>query len=195
MTDRDGFHSGRLADLISRLGRATHGLQFTDGLNPAQWEALRFLGRANRVSRSPTALAEFLGTTKGTASQTLRALEAKGYVRRARGAAARRSVALDLTPAGEKLLEADPMARLEQVAAQIPEQLGTAMADGLESLLRGLRASCGSAMFGVCAECGHHLPDGGCQTAERLDRCGLSGDALTIDDGNRICVNFDPRLA
>lgn len=182
-----------MADLVNRLGRAAHCLQFTDGLNPAQWEALRYLGRANRISRSPTALAEFLGTTKGTASQTLRALEAKGYVRRTRGAADRRSIALDLTPAGAKLLEADPIARLEQVASRIPDELGTAMADGLMSLLRDLQTSCGSAMFGMCAECGHHLAEGGCKPSERLDRCGLSGELLSIDDHDRICVDFEPR--
>ncbi len=195
MTDPDGLHGDRVADLVTRLGRAAHCLQFTEGLNPAQWEALRYLGRANRVSRSPTALAEFLGTTKGTASQTLRALEAKGYVRRTRGAADRRSIALDLTPAGEKVLEADPIARLQQVASRIPEELGTAMADGLLSLLRDLQTSCGSSMFGMCAECGHHVAEGGCHPAERRDRCGLSGEILSIDDHDRICVNFDLRPA
>jgi DNA-binding MarR family transcriptional regulator len=193
MTNTHGLYSGQLADLVNRLGRAAHCLQFSEGLNPAQWEALRYLARANRVSRSPTALANYLGTTKGTASQTLRALEAKGYVRRTRGAADRRSVALDLTPAGEKVLEADPIARIEQLAGQIPEELGAAMADGLTSLLGDLRAGCGSAMFGVCAQCGHHLAER--ETAERRDRCGLSGEILTVEDDKLICVDFAPRPA
>ena len=88
-----------ISELLDRVGRVTRGLQFVDGLSPAQWEALRFLARANRYSRGPSALAEFLGTTKGTISQTLIALENKGYLRRRRGARDKRSVDLELTAA------------------------------------------------------------------------------------------------
>ena len=33
------------------------GLQYCHGLNPAQWDSLRFVGQANRFSRTPGALA------------------------------------------------------------------------------------------------------------------------------------------
>ena len=71
--------------LIDRIGRVTRGLQFADGLSPAQWESLRYVSRANHYSRNPSALAAFLGATKGPVSQTLIALEGKGYLRRVRG--------------------------------------------------------------------------------------------------------------
>ena len=61
----------RIAALVDRLGRMAHGMQYASGLNPAQWEALRFIARANRYSRSPGAIARYLGTTRGTVSQTL----------------------------------------------------------------------------------------------------------------------------
>ena len=61
----------RVSELIDRVGRVTRGLQFVNGLSPAQWESLRFIARANRYSSNPTALAKFLGSTKGTVSQTL----------------------------------------------------------------------------------------------------------------------------
>src|SRR3546814_17264849 len=48
----------RVIVLLDRLSRLTRELQFVDGLNPAQWEDLRFLATANQHSRSPTALAE-----------------------------------------------------------------------------------------------------------------------------------------
>ena len=51
----------RVAELIDRLSRLTRELQYVDGLNPAQWEALRFLSRANKYSRTPGAVAQFLG--------------------------------------------------------------------------------------------------------------------------------------
>ncbi len=40
--------SVRAVELLDRMSRIAHGLQFALGLNPAQWEALRFLARANR---------------------------------------------------------------------------------------------------------------------------------------------------
>ncbi|MBT5412969.1 MAG: MarR family transcriptional regulator [Rhodospirillaceae bacterium] len=179
------MHSGRIAELLDRIGRATHCLQFADGLNPAQWETLRYLARANRYSRTPTALAEYLGTTKGTASQTLRSLEAKGYIRREKRSADRRSVALDLTESGHAVMEQDPMARLEDAAADLPDDLGGALADSLTGLLRGLKTACGGREFGVCAQCGH-LDSSGDGTA----RCGLNGDTLAREDRARICVEF-----
>ncbi len=72
----------QLAHLLDRLGRAVHNLQFTDGLNPAQWGALRFISRAKPATCKPSALADYLCTTKGTISQTLKSLEIKGYIRK-----------------------------------------------------------------------------------------------------------------
>jgi DNA-binding MarR family transcriptional regulator len=70
MSRTDFGDLGPTASLVDRLARAVHCLQYAEGLNPAQWVALRYLGCANRYSRTPTGLAEFLATTKGTASQT-----------------------------------------------------------------------------------------------------------------------------
>ncbi len=70
------------AQLIERLDRLVRSGESGHGLNPAQWEALRYLARANRFSRNPAALADYLGSTRGTVSQTLIALEQKGHVAR-----------------------------------------------------------------------------------------------------------------
>lgn len=178
-------HGGRIAELLDRIGRATHCLQFAGGLNPAQWESLRYLARANRYSRTPSALAEYLGTTKGTASQTLRALEAKGYIQREKRDGDRRSVWLELTETGHTALAHDPMAQLEFAAATLPKELGGPLADGLSSVLRSLKSDCGGREFGVCAQCGHLDPGVDGQT-----RCGLTGDALASEERTRICVDF-----
>src|SRR3546814_12275625 len=80
----------RVIVLLDRLSRLTRELQFVDGLNPAQWEALRFLATANKYSRSPTALAEYPGATKGPGSQTLIALEPKALIPRCQNTSAPR---------------------------------------------------------------------------------------------------------
>ena len=70
----------RIAALIERIGRLLSTDAHAGGLLPVQWEALRYLGRANRFSRTPAALTAYLGLTKGTVSQTVHVLEAKGLV-------------------------------------------------------------------------------------------------------------------
>ena len=176
--------SAQVANLVNRLGRASHALQFASGLNPAQWDALRYLARANRYSRTPTALAEFLGTTKGTASQTLRALETKGFVSRSPRGRDRRVVDLEITGAGRELLKKDPIRRVEAAASTLSADASAAIASGLEALMARLQADCGSKPFGICATCGHFQPDG------VAFRCGLNGDALDEADTGTLCVNF-----
>ena len=86
-----------VAELIVHLGRITHGNGFVVGLTPLQWTALRYFARANRFSPTPSAFAEFHGTTRGTASQTTKSLVAQGYLVRTRSEADGRSARLDLT--------------------------------------------------------------------------------------------------
>ncbi len=175
-----------IAELLDRLSRATHALQFVRGLNPAQWEALRFLGRANRYSRSPSALADYLGTTKGTTSQTLRALESKGYIQRCRDCADRRGVSLELTEEGRALLALDPMRDIEEAVAGLSGPCTETLAEGLSQLLAKVRSRCGQVAFGVCARCCHLVVPG----AVAGNRCGLTGDQLSPDECKQLCVNF-----
>jgi DNA-binding MarR family transcriptional regulator len=176
-----------IAELLDRLARATHALQFAHGLNPAQWESLRFLNRANRYSRSPSTLAEYLGTTKGTASQTLRALEDKGYIQRCRDCADRRGVSLDLTVEGRALLKLDPMQDLAKAVAGLSAPCSERLAEGLSQLLGHMRSRCGKSEFGVCGRCSHLVTPG----SEESNRCGLTGDKLGPDECKQLCVNFN----
>ena len=176
----------RIAELLDRLGRATHALQFAHGLNPAQWEALRFLGRANRYSRSPSTLAEYLGTTKGTASQTLRALETKGYVRRGRDCADRRGVSLEITDAGRELLALDPIRDVEGAISALSGPCASMLAEGLTHVLDKVRSQCRQGMFGFCERCCHLVGAGEAQVSQ----CGLTGEVLGKDECRQLCVNF-----
>ncbi|CAH2394963.1 hypothetical protein [Mesorhizobium ventifaucium] len=53
------------AHLIDRLERLARSGEQSGRLNPAQWDALRYLARANRFSRTPAALANYLASTRG----------------------------------------------------------------------------------------------------------------------------------
>lgn len=177
----------RVILLLDRLSRLTRELQFVDGLNPAQWEALRFLAQANQYSRSPTALAEYLGATKGTVSQTLIALENKGLITRCKKTCDRRQVDLCLTDAGQAMLAKDPMQTLQRAALTMADELGPHLVRGLSRLLHDLQNRHQVLEFGVCQDCSLFCvnaaqPMGG--------ECGVTGEEITAVESKKICVNY-----
>jgi DNA-binding MarR family transcriptional regulator len=176
--------------LVDRVGRATRAIQFSCGLSPAQWEALRYVAQANRYSRNPSALANFLGATKGTISQTLIALEEKGHLRRVRGAPDRRAVRLDLTASGEALLARDPLLCLERAAEALPAEQRTALTGGLNQLLRDLQLRCGSSSFGVCEQCHLFGAESAVDEMSGPHRCGLTGEPIREIESQQICISF-----
>src|SRR5216684_3160978 len=96
------------AELLLQVGRLVQAEGYDGELSPAQWMALRFFARANRFSRTPSAFAEFQATTRGTATQTIKAMEAGGYLVRQRLESDGRSVSLQLTDKGQEALARDP---------------------------------------------------------------------------------------
>jgi integrase len=115
------------AELLLLVGRLVQTEGYDGELSPAQWMALRFFARANGFSRTPSAFAEFQATTRGIASQAIKALEAVGYLVRQRSQADGRSVSLRLTSKGKKAIARDPFE-----AAGIPTEpkvLGTRWLD------------------------------------------------------------------
>ena len=96
------------AELLLQVGRLVQAEGYDGELSPAQWMALRFFARANPFSRTPSAFAEFRATTRGTATQAIKALEAGGYLVRQPFKMDGRSVSLRLTSKGKKALARDP---------------------------------------------------------------------------------------
>lgn len=192
MSPNSDIVARRIAQLVDRLTRLSRDLQFCEGLNPAQWEALRFLARANRYSRSPSALASFLGTTRGTASQTLIALENRGLVTRRRGSGDGRTRALDLTPEGEALLRRDPILAVEDAAKDLPQEIEIALVRGLSRLTHELGSRAGAKTFGVCRDCSLLCLEAVTMSAIEATepRCGLTGDHLNDRDQACICIDF-----
>ncbi|MCM0020157.1 MAG: MarR family transcriptional regulator [Tagaea sp.] len=172
----------RAAELIGRLDRLARAGERSGDLNPAQWDALRYLARANRFSRTPAALAEFLGSTRGTVSQTIIALEAKGFVHKRASARDGRSVDLELTGAGRAALGGDSLAGLAEDLAAGTD--ASKLADALAAGLRAALARRGGKAFGVCRTCRHIRTDGKAAPF----RCGLLDEPLSAADSELICV-------
>lgn len=172
-------------ELLGRLGRLMTADGHVARLRPAQWEALRYLARANRFSRSPGALAAYLRSTKGTVSQTLMALERKNLIAKRADARDRRHVFLELTGDGERILADDPLARMAAAISRLAEGARARLVTELEALIRSRLAVDGGRPFGLCRECRHFRrddPDGA------PHRCALLSEPLGAGDAGRICV-------
>lgn len=126
------------AEVMAQVLRTTASLAFTEGLNPAQWSALRYFAQATPSARSVVAFARYHGTTKGTASQTIAALLKKGLLDRTRGERDRRTVNLELTPTGRTVLENDPLNELAAAIASLSDGHHRHLAEGLDQVLRTL---------------------------------------------------------
>src|SRR3954452_10471136 len=102
-----------LLELVERLGNLMRTELRKSGsdesLQPVQLQALIYLSKANRYSNTPQALAEYLGLTKGTVSQTLLLLDRRGLIERFEDDIDRRGGRLGVSPArGRLLTEAQP---------------------------------------------------------------------------------------
>ncbi|MFN6952067.1 MAG: MarR family winged helix-turn-helix transcriptional regulator [Albidovulum sp.] len=179
-----------IAALLDRLTRL-HGAQGRmAGLPDAQVSALGYLARANRFSRMPSAVAEYLATTRGTASQTLLALARKGLVEDAPAPGDRRSRIYSLTPAGRVVARAEtPTGTGDGPAAPRDgddrcEAEGPRIRDGLRLALAAMLRRTGGRTFGLCRTCRHHRSgegDGG--------YCALLGVPLAPEEADQICAD------
>src|SRR5713101_5803014 len=172
------------AELLLLVGRLVQAEGYDGELSPAQWMALRFFARANSFSRTPSAFAEFQATTRGTASQAIKALEADG-----------RSVSLRLTNKGKKALARDPFEVLVRAVDSLDAKEQTAMHHTLHQVLTTVAASGAHRRFGVCQDCtylgGETRCDSTSATLSSL-KCLLFGVPIEPEDAGLLCVHFQP---
>ncbi len=171
--DRAQILVERLAHVLREDLRA---VATAHGLALAQLEVLRYLALANRFSDTLSALVEYLGTTKGTVSQTVSALERKGLIERLPDAEDGRIQHCRLTEAAEGVVRAsDGPELLRRVV------LDASTINRLEGVLRDLLKARDGRAFGVCVTCAHH------RVTQQGRRCALLGVDLTEHDATRIC--------
>ncbi|MCA9726939.1 MAG: MarR family winged helix-turn-helix transcriptional regulator [Candidatus Eisenbacteria bacterium] len=176
--------NARTSDLLERLGALIRAerrrLAAAHDLKLVQLDALAYLARANRYSDSPAAVTDWLGSTKGTVSQTVGVLERKGLVEKRDDPDDRRRVHLQLTKAGRRVLkDTDPAPLLTEAIARIGGDGG--LAERLMILLRELQRRSGARSFGICNTCRFFGRE------DDRFRCGLTGERLSVDDSELIC--------
>ncbi len=182
------------AQLIDRLERLVRAGEAIDGLKPAQWEALRYIARANRFSRTPAALADYLGATRGTVSQTLIALEQKGHLTRSPSPRDGRAIDVTLTPRGRRLLADDPLNSLAADLAANDADTLTVLVGGLRAALHAHITRNGGRAFGACHTC-RHFQRNYTPTGRAPHHCALLDEPLSEGDSNAICCEQEPQPA
>jgi len=174
----------RIRELLDRLSRVMAAQEWSDDLNPAQRSALDYLSRANNFSRAPSNVADYLCTTRGTASQTLKALERKGFATRNPSAADKRSIRYDITGCGRAAL--DGPSPLDAILEALPEEEAAQLTTLLETTARHILEKQGYRPFGVCNTCRHH------GRANGRPFCALLQVQLSEIETRQLCHEHDP---
>ena len=140
-------------ELLEQVARILWFEGTKHGLRDREWMALRFLSRANRFSRTPSALASYVGTTRGTASFIIGELERLGYLERKRSAQDKRSVMLSVTQQGKKFLVRDPVNVLVEAITVLEDEAKVSFRDALRHVLDQSDAAEQRHHTDVCKRC------------------------------------------
>jgi DNA-binding MarR family transcriptional regulator len=184
------MNSRAIAELVFHLGRIATGEGLVEGLTAAQWAALRYFAQANRFSRTPSAFAAFHGTTRGTASQTIKSIEALGYLSRMRSEHDRRSVRLVLTEKARGILANDPLESLVRATDSLPPSVRGHFANTLQRILGEVTQERGKPPFGTCTSCQHLESEGCTRKGQAVYACGFTSESLLLEELDGVCINF-----
>jgi MarR family transcriptional regulator, negative regulator of the multidrug operon emrRAB len=182
-------------ELLIQAARAWYFEGDPHGLRDREWMALRFLGRANRFSRTPTALAGFIGATKTTASQIVKTLESKSYLVRKPSHEDKRSVVLCVTAQGEKCLtQHDPINHVLNAVAALGTEECVRLRGSLTRILNHLDATHQRLNASTCRDCMFLAERGpgtakGRATAEFM--CRLYRAPISLEETELLCTNFE----
>lgn len=174
---------------FTRLARLLRARDHSKGLNPAQWEALRYLAIANRFSNLPGAMARYLGATKGTVSQTVLSLEKKGLLSKQAKPDDQRQTGLALTEAGQALLRDDALAPFVQDMEALKPKARRRFSRAVSDLLAAEIARTEEPSFGLCSTCRYFREVGNGEASH----CMKFNASLSAADEMLICVEHAVR--
>lgn len=188
-------HQNHLTTLLQRLSRLLRQSEYETGLNPAQWEALCYLAQCNKFSNNPSALTNYLGSTKGTISQTLNALERKALISKQKQSQDPRKISISLTKTGKDLLDKhqfhqrifDPLNKFSKQQQAIFEEI-------IESILKTELTRRHNTTFGMCKSCIHFSFNHDKNNEFSPHLCKLLNVALSDKNKEEICAEHSETL-
>ena len=136
----------------------------------------------NRYSDTPQAVAEYLGLTKGTVSQTIKVLEQKGLLRKRGDARDKRLVHLKPTTKGRRLVERTvPAESLMPGLEKLSKSESQVAVEALRVLLHSVQKANDLKTFAPCHTCRFN------QKHEGSYFCGLTQEPLAERDVTLLC--------
>ncbi|MEM7135834.1 MAG: MarR family winged helix-turn-helix transcriptional regulator [Myxococcota bacterium] len=169
---------------LTQLGAVLRAeARIESGLQPVQVQVLNYLSICNRYSDTPVSVADYLGLTKGTVSQTLRVLTEAGFVDKRPDPHDGRVVHLRLTAKGKATVAGSvPPPVLRQAVASLSESDQSRTLESFRRLLGALQQANDGLSFGICHTCQHFLSEG-----RGRFRCGLTEEPLKAAESKLIC--------
>lgn len=178
-----------LIECMTALIRSEERKKCTElGLQPVHFQVLNYLSRANKYSNTPAAVANYLGMTRGTVSQSLIILEKKGYIEKTPDQGDKRVVHLRLLSDGTEILkQARPSDLFNDATAILHSSVNLPSdANVFQQALTALQKANQSQSFGVCKTCRNfNFKDG-----EFF--CELTQQPLSAEDSEQICQEHKP---
>ena len=169
-------------DLVDRLFRRSAAGGWAEAIHATQRMALAYLARANRCSRCPSHVAEYMALTRGKASQTLKALVRKKLICAQRSPVDGRSISYKLTEQGTLMMRRITV--VEQVLQTMDKDFVRTFNAQLEIVLRQALLLYGKKPFGPCRSCQYHEKTGSGA------HCGLLNEPLQAGEDQQICQEF-----
>lgn len=178
----------KLFDLLERVGTLLRAEERKAAaalnLHPVHLQVLRYLAQCNRYSNTPMAVSDYLGTTKGTTSQSLLVLQRHGYLQKEPDPKDGRVIHLVLTSKGQALAKAlFALPTREEALVKLPAEELEITQQVVELLLRNLQKANHHQTFGQCHTCRYLVTIDG----QRLFRCGLTQELLKAEETLKIC--------
>lgn len=141
--------------LIELTRTIEHKICTTLGLDNVHLQVLNYLSNCNKFSDTSTALAEYLGLTRGAVSQTLTFLEKRELISKTNDFKDRRVIRLSLTTAGQSVLKQARSIKIFDMARinLNKEENYEHQAQGFVNVVKALQEASQSKSFGNCTTC------------------------------------------
>ncbi len=179
----------KLIERISSLLRSEERKKYAAiGLQPVHGQVLEYLAKCNKYSNTHASVAEYLGLTKGTVSQSIQILERKRFLEKSIDVRDGRVVHLSLTETGQALIdELKPLNIFKQAEAKISQHEFDSIDNALQTTLALLQKVNQIKSFGLCQSC-HYFG-----IEEHHYQCLLTNEPLDREDTDKICRDHVPK--
>ena len=157
-------------------------------LQLVHFQVLEYLSFCNKYSDTPAAIANYLGMTRGTVSQTLIILEKRAFIQKNRDSVDKRVFHIQLIPKGLETLKKAKPTELFQRAAEIlqGDQSKIEGNDIFIAALSALQKANDSNSFGVCKTCKNFT------SKPKGFFCELTQEKLSKSDSEKVCQEHIP---